>query len=370
MIAACLGLFGTALAIAAALTAAAVALAPRLGFVDRPGGRKLHTVAKPLGGGVALYVAVLLPVAAGMLVAGTALGDRLPDRLRETIDVAGMAAKWRPLFFQLLGATLLAAVGLADDRWDLRPRTKLAAQVAAGLLAAAGGTLVTIYIRNTAVQWAVTVGWIVLVTNALNLMDNMDGLCGGVCMIVSLVLLLGAVQSGQTHVGLLLATVGGAVAGFLLFNFPPARIFMGDCGSMFLGYLVATTTIQFSYLPVQDGRPLSPLYPVVLPFLLLAVPLFDMAVVVAIRFHRKRPIFTGDTNHLSHRLVALGMSHREAVLCIYLATGCIGLSAILLYYQVLTLCVAIIAVQTLAILSIVCFIEQAARRAPPREPEG
>jgi UDP-GlcNAc:undecaprenyl-phosphate GlcNAc-1-phosphate transferase len=367
MITACLSLFGAALVIAAALTAAAVALAPRLGFVDRPSARKLHVVATPLGGGVALYAAVLLPVAAGMLAACTALGGHLPAGLRNVVDLAGMPGKWRPLLFQFLGATLLAAVGLADDRWDLRPRTKLAAQAAAALLAAAGGTLVTIYIQSTAVQWLVTVGWIVLVSNALNLMDNMDGLCGGVCMIVSLVLLLGAVQSGQTHVALLLAATAGAVGGFLLFNFPPARIFMGDCGSMFLGYLVATTTIQFSYLPAQDGRILSPLYPVVLPFLLLAVPLFDMAVVVAIRFHRGVPIFKGDTNHLSHRLVALGMSHREAVLCIYLATGCIGLSAILLY-QVSTLGVAIITVQTLAILSIICFIEQAARRAPPRDP--
>ena len=364
MVLSCLALFLLAFAVSATATPLAAYVARRTGFVDRPQAHKFHRAPTPLLGGVALYLGAVAPVAGGLLVARTSLYRWLPGFVRDVVNLDAVASSAGELMALLLGATALAVVGLVDDRRPIRPRTKLLAQSLAGAVVVAGGTVATIYIQNWALQAALTVGWIVVVSNALNLMDNMDGLCAGICLIIALTLLCGAVQTDQPHVALLLACIAGSVAGFLLYNFPPAKIFMGDCGSLFLGYMLAVATILFTYVPPQ-AEPVSPFYPIVLPFLILAVPIFDAAVVVAIRFHIGQPIFQGDKRHLSHRLVALGMTHREAVLCVYVITLCVAMSAILLYYvqSVSTLGVAIILAQALGFLSLIVFMEQAGRRS-------
>jgi UDP-GlcNAc:undecaprenyl-phosphate GlcNAc-1-phosphate transferase len=168
--------------------------------------------------------------------------------------------------------------------------------------------------------------WIVGITNSFNLLDNMDGLSSGIAVIISLILGVLTIQQGQYFSALLLLTLAGSILGFLRYNFNPSSIFMGDAGSLFIGYMLAALTVSTSYVTTRSMSQL----PVLIPVLVLGVPLFDTFSVMIIRWKEKRPLFVGDKCHFSHRLVELGMSVRQAVVFIYLVTLCVGVSAILI----------------------------------------
>jgi UDP-GlcNAc:undecaprenyl-phosphate GlcNAc-1-phosphate transferase len=172
----------------------------------------------------------------------------------------------------------------------------------------------------------VTLLWLVGITNAFNLLDNMDGLSAGVAFVASGVLLINAWQLGEFFISLLLLAFMGSLLGFLVFNFHPASIFLGDCGSLFIGYVLGSLTLLERYVSHAS----SSLFPVLMPVLVLLMPILDTTTVVVIRLREHRPIYVGDTRHLSHRLVSLGFSTRASVLFIYLATFCLGLGAVLL----------------------------------------
>lgn len=290
--------FATALAVVAVLTPLLAKLAARWSFVDSPGEHKSHRRPVALLGGVALWAAVMVAVLAFPTGAG------------------------RARLFGILGAaTLVALVGLVDDRRSLSVAIRMLAQLAAaGILVSAG-----LFADLALPGWldaALTVLWIVGITNAFNLLDNMDGLAAGVAAVAAAgFLLLTARQGGLAAA--LAASLLGAALGFLLYNFRPARIFMGDAGSLFLGLLLAVLGLE-----LQTGRGVTePWIAALVPVLLLSVPIFDTTLVTVSRWRRGRnPLTTPGHDHLSHRLHRRGLSVRNVIFAIYGA----GAGAVLL----------------------------------------
>ncbi len=304
--------------------------ARRRGFVDRPGGHKRHAQSVALGGGIAIFLSVALPVLAGVLLArflatGAALPDWLPPFLAP--HLSGIAEKLPLLLAILAGALILHVVGLVDDIRALGPWSKLAVELPVALTLTAGCGIRAAEALGPALSIAVTTFWIVLIVNAFNFLDNMDGLSAGVAAIAAAIFACSATLSGQIFVPTLAWVLVGALLGFLWFNFSPASVFMGDAGSMVVGYLLAVLTILTTYYdPGQGYRPVG----VLVPLVVLAVPLYDVASVVAHRLKAGESPFRGDQRHFSHRLVNRGMSTRSAVLTIYLATAATSASALLL----------------------------------------
>jgi UDP-GlcNAc:undecaprenyl-phosphate GlcNAc-1-phosphate transferase len=223
----------------------------------------------------------------------------------------------------MLGATLAFLVGLLDDIFGSRFPVLLKAggQVLAGVVLIAADVRISV-LHFDWLNAAVTLLWIVGITNAFNLLDNMNGLSAGVAMTACLVLLLNAWALDEFFISLLLLAIIGSLAGFLFFN-TRSTIFLGDCGSHFIGYLMAAVTLLERYVSNAS----STFFPVLMPLLVLAVPIMDTTTVVFIRLREGRPIYVGDKNHLSHQLVARGFSPRDAVLFLYLATFGLGLGA-------------------------------------------
>ena len=217
----------------------------------------------------------------------------------------------------ICGAAYLGlALGLWDDLRAMRPITKLAGQAAVGLAMASLG--LTIDIGPTPVAWAVTVVWVVVATNAVNLLDNMDAVAGGVTLVASAaVWAWWSMGEGQPEVA---AGLAGAIAGFLVLNRPPARLFMGDSGSHFLGAALAALTLADAGRAGSTGE--APAAAVLLvPALLLAVPLFDTALVTIERLRHRRPVWEGGADHTAHRLARAGLSVRATAAVLWLAAA-------------------------------------------------
>ncbi|MFN0050599.1 MAG: glycosyltransferase family 4 protein [Planctomycetales bacterium] len=317
----------------ACVTAAMRRLAPRWGLLDQPNARKVHQVPTPLGGGIGVLLGVVLPLAGFQLFAWWCgrMGEVpvwIPAELAETF--AGFSDRSGQLWCVVLAGVMISALGLIDDLHPLRWKPKLLVQ-----LAVAGG-LVAAEVRGTVfVEWplvgaVVSVLWIVVLTNALNFLDNMDGLSGGIGLIVavvfSLIMLTGTSQPHWFVAGFLLL-LAGSLAGFLIHNWPPAKIFMGDTGSCLIGLWLSSMTLVGTF---YDDRQASP-HVILAPLCVLAVPLYDFGSVMLIRLSQGRSPFHADKSHFSHRLVELGMSRPHAVMTIHLVTLTTGLGGLLLY---------------------------------------
>jgi UDP-GlcNAc:undecaprenyl-phosphate/decaprenyl-phosphate GlcNAc-1-phosphate transferase len=301
-------------------------LARRLGVMDPPGERKIHSVPMPRLGGLAVFLSftfvvlcgyLLLPMLLHMDLAQALLGGPLL-LLREAPRVKAK------LLAIVLGASLCFGVGLLDD--VLAKRFPVWAKASGQLLAALLVTFADVRILVFQAEWlnvVVTLLWLVGITNAFNLLDNMDGLCAGVALVASGVFLLHAWHLGEYFICLLLAAFMGSLLGFLWFNFHPAWTFLGDCGSLFIGFVMGSLTLLERYVTHAS----SSLFPVLMPVLVLAVPIVDTVTVVIIRLREGRPIYVGDRCHLSHRLHAVGLSQRATVLFLYLMTFALGLGA-------------------------------------------
>lgn len=327
-----------------ALAAAAVRrLAPRLGLVDKPGHRKVHSTPTPLGGGLAIWLGLVLPFAAGQLLLwslepagdGYLLAGRwaLPDFV--AAHVGGLVQQTPKLWLLLASGTALMLLGLADDRFGLDWRLRIVVQiaVASALVSYWEGWRLTLFVEQPWITMAVSVCWIVGLINSFNMLDNMDGLSGGVAAIAAAMLatVLLTTPNPVTHqpqlfVGGFLLTLIGALIGFLWHNRPPARLFMGDAGSYLIGFSLAMATSMATF----TGGEL-PTHAILAPLCILAVPLYDTTTVVWIRLREGRSPFEGDKNHFSHRLVDMGMTKGQAVLTIYLTTATCGLGALLLH---------------------------------------
>ncbi len=282
----------------------------RTGLVDDPGHRKIHTTPVPLAGGLAVFTGMLLPLVLGASAVQTGLLD-LPT---SGAFGHGFARRTPQLVAVLAGALAMVALGWLDDKYELRPAWKFAGQILIGLGIAASDVRLTVFIPSVWVSVVLTTLWIVTVTNAFNFLDNMNGLCAGLGVVGALGFGLKAAVAGQYLVASLGFLSASALAGFLPYNFPRASAFLGDAGSHLVGYLLAIMAILPDYYSASH-----PVRTAVLnPLLILAVPLGDMAWVVGLRWRLGKPVYLGDTNHLSHRLVRRGLSKPTAVLLIWL----------------------------------------------------
>jgi UDP-GlcNAc:undecaprenyl-phosphate GlcNAc-1-phosphate transferase len=269
------------------LTPLVRALAQRHGFVARPQNDRWHRKPTAMLGGVAIFTSVAI-------VALTLV----PVSPRTLIVVAASA--------------LLFAVGQIDDLIHLNPGQKLIGQVIGGGLVVSFG-LTLPWTGSPLLDGTVTLLWLVGITNALNLLDNMDGLAAGIAAIASVFLALVSLGSGRPDDALLMAVFGAALAGFLVYNAAPASIFMGDCGSMFVGFFLASAAL----LGARENRDPGVVATLSTPILILLIPIFDMLLVIVLRTLAGRSIARGGRDHSSHRLVALGLSERQAVWMLY-----------------------------------------------------
>ena len=272
----------------------------QLGILDQPSARKVHQAPVPLMGGAAIYVAFIAALALW--------GER--SYVNEVVGI-------------FVGATLVSLIGALDDSRGVGSYLKLAFQVAAACILILSGVQVRLF--DGFMDIILTLFWVVGITNAFNLLDNMDGLSSGVATIASAFFTLLAAMSDQYLVGTLAAALCGACMGFLVYNWNPARVFMGDTGSLFLGFLLAAVGIKLRF-PANSAS-----ITWMIPILILALPIFDTTLVFVSRLRRgKNPLTTAGKDHVSHRLARLVGSQREAVLLCYLIAGATGLASIFL----------------------------------------
>jgi len=213
------------------------------------------------------------------------------------------------------------------------------------------GIRISVFIPNIYISSIITILWVVGITNSFNLLDNMDGLSAGVASISSFMFFFVYGSQGLTDLNFLMVILIGSLIGFLRYNFYPARIIMGDAGSLFVGFIIGGTAAIGSYL---KGSLLTRL-PVITPLLILGVPIFDTLSVIYIRMKQRRSIFSADKSHFSHRLVILGMTQKQAVLFIYLVSFCVGINSILLP-RVTRVDALVILIQVLAIFAIIVLL--------------
>ncbi len=361
---------GVAFGISFVLCALLRKMAARLGLVDRPGFRKIHQRPMPVGGGLGIWLGVLLPI--GILFAlahwsvshpdaTTFYGLSIPELLRR--HAAGIVDRGGELWTLLGLGSILVVLGTLDDRFHLGWKLRLGVETLVAITAVAFGWEGTFFLNAPILTKILSVLWIVGLTNSFNLLDNMDGLSSGVAIICASFLatvflgFAGNPLSGepQLFLGGFLLLLVGAILGFWVHNVPPARLFMGDGGAYFIGFLLATTTLSATFA----GKDL-PRQAILTPLCVLAVPLYDTVSVILIRLRHGKSPFEGDNNHYSHRLVEIGLSKRGAVLTIYLTTAICGISALFLY-QVDFLSACLIVLQVLMILGLVGILEFTAR---------
>ncbi|HEX2513264.1 MAG TPA: MraY family glycosyltransferase [Chloroflexota bacterium] len=306
-----LTVFGVALGASLVATPLAKGLARRVGVLDQPSQRKVHLSPTPLMGGLAIYAGFWASVLAISRFQVAAPEVFLPDTTRELAAI-------------FVATLTLMVVGVVDDklRGGLPPGTKLAAQLVAAGVAIVGG----LQLRVFGVPWLdlpLTVLWIVGLSNAINLLDNMDGLSAGATAIAAVFFFAIAALNGQVLVGAMALALAGACAGFLRYNFNPATVFMGDTGTLFLGFLLAVIGLK-----LKASGPAW--WSFILVVVVLALPIFDTGLVTAYRLRKRLALAQGGKDHTSHRLVKLGLPQRRAVLVLYGAAVCAGMVALAL----------------------------------------
>jgi UDP-GlcNAc:undecaprenyl-phosphate GlcNAc-1-phosphate transferase len=309
-----------------------------LRLIDMPNERKVHTQPIPRGGGLGIWLGVLSVFSIGTLAVALAsyspgvLPESIPESLR--LMVPGLWSKLGSIWLLLAGGSVVAILGLMDDRFGLDWRVRIAVEFAVAAAIVYGLQLqLTAYIDLPWLTPILSVIWIVMLINSFNMLDNMDALSAGVAAIISgmlALMLLTTSEPSQREPQLFVAVMAlallGGLIGFLKHNWPPASIFMGDSGSYFVGYWIAVTTLLSTYSGSSGQAP----HAVFAPLCLLAIPIYDTLSVIAIRLREGRSPFQADKKHFSHRLVEVGMTKRQAVGTIYLATLTCSLGALLL----------------------------------------
>ncbi|MFM7052056.1 MAG: MraY family glycosyltransferase [Planctomycetota bacterium] len=326
-------------ALSAPLTGILARLGLRVGALDGPGAKghvKGEIRRVPNIGGVAIFWAVIGPLAAAL-----AFFTAAPERAAEWVPAVAphlerARATLGDWIVVVVGAFALHIMGLVDDRRPLSAWPKLLLQlaVALGTVLFSDVRLLHPFLSDVAggetISIAITVVWIIVVVNAFNFIDNMDGLAAGIGMIAALCFMTATIVNGQWFIASALALLTGSLAGFLLWNIPPASIFMGDGGSLFVGYMLATMTARTTFVDATtaDFALGTAWYGVFMPLLVLAVPLYDGVYVTVWRVRRGKSPFVGGPEHISHRLVQLGLSKRRAVAVLWLLTAVTASSGI------------------------------------------
>ncbi len=331
--------FAVGLIASLSLTVPVRQLALRTGMVDHPGPRKVHVQPMPLLGGLAIYFGVLIALLVSM--DGPAL--------REVIGIYA-------------GATLVAAVGILDDRGLLHHQIKLfGAMPAAAVILIVSGIRAQVFSAiwpGTLAIWAdtaLTLVWVVGITASFSILDHMDGLCAGVAAMASLFFAIFALESGQLLVSTMAAAVLGAAAGFLRWNFKPAKIFMGDGGAMFLGFLMATLALKLR--PVMSGGHNAAW---LIPIFILGATIFDTTLISISRSRRGfLPFTTPGKDHTAHRLSNIFASQRTAVLLMYALGAFFGLLALAISHLPARPAYTVAALAGVAVLGAVALLERA-----------
>ena len=349
----------TALVISAVLVPVTRRLAVRVGMVHTPSGRRQHGRPVPLLGGCAIVLALALPTLAAIALASVWDSGGAPAWLPEQLarHLPGVAAKTPEALGVLAGALVLHVLGLLDDRRPLGVKLKFVVQFAVAIFVVVVCQVRVLVLVGPAVSIPVSVLWIVTIVNAFNFLDNMDGLSAGVAAICCAALLAASAQMGQAFVAVWVCLLLGALLGFLPYNFPQASTFMGDAGSLVIGYALAVATCLTTYF--QPGR-ISLVAGLIVPVVLMAVPIYDVLSVIILRLRGGLNPLVGDRRHFSHRLVGRGMSPTTAVLTIYLCTAGTAIGATLLPHTN-NLGALLVGVQTALILMIIALLEWSPR---------
>lgn len=292
------GSFLISLVLSYLLTPTAGVIAQKLGLVDKPSSIKAHAHPTPLLGGLAIFISFFLAL----------------------IFTAGID---RNIFAMLIGGTLLFAIGVIDDKIGMMPKFKLFGQLVAALVVVRMGIRAG-FIENYYLSMLFTCLWIVGITNAINLLDNLNGLSSGITAIAAFFFGMLALERGDLMIAALGFALCGSSAGFLKHNFPKAHIFMGDAGSLFIGFLLSTIAI------LGNWRSPTHITSLAIPILILGYPIFDTTLVIISRVKDGRSIFQGGKDHSSHRLALLGLRKRRAVLVIFSINVCLGLAGYIL----------------------------------------
>ena len=321
--------FMIALGMALIITPGVIAFARRTGALDQPDARKVHARPIPRIGGIGIYAAFMVSILVQLLFV-----DLTPEYMMSLIGL-------------MVGGTIVVAIGIIDDYCDLPAKVKLLGQIiAAAVLVVAFDVRIDfitdplgdfIYLEWFAIP--ATIFWVVGLTNTVNLIDGLDGLAAGVSSIAAITIFLVAMEEGIPFVAMLTAALAGAAVGFLYYNFNPARIFMGDTGSMFLGFMLAGISVVGA---VKSAATIA----LIVPILALGLPILDTTFAIVRRARNHRPIFKPDKGHLHHRLLAHGFTQKQAVLLMYVVSGLFGLCALALTVvspQAATLIILIVA---------------------------
>ncbi len=383
MILLCLALVPLALLISLPMTWVLIRASHRVGALDHPDdpstpGRKWHGRAVPNTGGIAIFWAVALPLAVALTSAWAVPAHDFTGLLESASQHLPGLRQQTPLALAVVAAlAVMHVLGLVDDRKNLGAGIKLSVQLLVALcLAGLFNLRIFDFLPNMMgtsghiLSIFLSVIWIVAITNAMNMLDNMDGLSAGVGTIIAGLYLAAAILGGQWFVAAASALLMGALLGFLVFNFPGrtggARIFMGDGGSLVLGLLLAIISIRTTYVgtPSPDaivgpGR----WYGVLMPAIFMAIPLYDFTSVTLIRMARGLSPFVGDRNHFSHRLVRRGLSQPAAVLVIWLCTLATGLGGVMLG-RLAGWQAALVTAQALAVLTVLALLERGSETKP------
>ena len=380
-------LFLSSLALSWIVTGQSIRWAEKWGILDEPGERKVHDTTKPRLGGLGIFSAFFVTLIVAVSAARFFPLDWLPESVHDFVALhrSGIRRESVAFFGLLGGGFVIFTGGLLDDRFGLSPRSKLAWQILAAAILVATGYRLDFYKVFWSHLWGmwlvgipVTLFWMLLLVNAFNLLDNMDGLSAGVAAITTFFFGVYAHLQGEFFLTGAMACLVGALLGFLRYNWNPSRIFMGDGGALLVGFLVAAFSCRCTFYHTSPslldwllGRGADQteqgILSLLTPLVIMAVPIFDTATVVFIRWRNGKPIMVGDTNHFSHRLVALGLSHKHAVEVIYLVTIFTGLDALILRTASLNQAVFVF-LQVLSVFGMIVVLERGQRRGKIRAP--
>jgi UDP-GlcNAc:undecaprenyl-phosphate GlcNAc-1-phosphate transferase len=352
-------LLAASFAVSAGLTWLVKNITTSIGFVARPTEDRYHRSTIALGGGISIVATILSFLVAGILIVKLIVQPgRLPLDESFSIHATGFIGKINQLIIVLGCIFALFILGLWDDKERLGPYFKLAVQFAVAFTAAfAADIRLEFFIHSKLATSILSAVWIVLIINVFNFLDNMDGASAGIATIVAAILFVAAAVSGQVFIGAFALLFIGTLLGFLVFNFPPAKIFMGDAGSLPLGFILAVISLKTTYYHQAAS---GAWYPVLIPLISMAVPLYDFVTVTFLRLSQGKSPFIGDTQHFSHRLRKLGLTDTQTALTLYLATLTTGIGATFLYQVNLVGAILILA-QTILVLLIIAILESTAK---------
>lgn len=312
--------FLAALSISVILTPFAKRVALKYGFVDKPDGRKRHLMTTPLLGGMAIYLAFGAAVLAGMLLFSG--------------NSSMIPIGWKTLCIMVItGAGLMSIMGFVDDIFGFSPIIKLILHTIAAILVSfifiTKGALLSVFLTGSSLAWLtapLTVIWLVGITNSVNLLDHADGLSAGTCAIAAIFFSILNILAGNFSIAFISAALAGATIGFFFYNYNPASIFMGDCGSNMLGFMLGIIAVLGVYTSEGSIREIA----IFAPIFILALPLIDTAFVLRYRWKTRKPLFNADRNHLAHRLMRLGLTHNQSVIVLLVLAALMGILALLL----------------------------------------